>query len=269
MKKYLYILSLLSLFVITSCKSKQSAAEISPELKTEQAMFGQVIANHFSFEAVQSKIKLGLGKNNLNGKICLESNKRFGMLINAPLIGFEIGRVEATKEVIILVDKFDKVYSNITLKDLSMPQALVGHEAEALEALFLARIYLPGKGLATIKDFASFKWEKKTAIYKDPDYRLIYSFGENGMLSSTELVSNDGKSVKWEYDEYRELESGKFMPSNQSVNIRDEKGEGYSFSLNITNPSLGESTWREFKPTSSFREVTITELGETLKKHAK
>lgn len=272
MKKYLYIALLITISMLTSCKSKRGITESSLNQKTEQALFANVLNNNFEFDAVQSKVKLGIGKTSLNGKFCLESGKMFGVIINAPLIGFELGRVEATDKQILLIDKFDKVYCNITLADMNMPQALVGHEAEAFECLIMGRIYLPGKGMATMKDFSSFKWKMDSvavATYKDTDYKLSYRFGDNGMLAATKLMSNDNKWVEWNYSNYTEIEKGKFMPLSHNIEICDEKGDKSSFMLIINNPTIGESTWRPIKNIATYKEVSITELGETLKKHAK
>lgn len=272
MRHYLYILVLIAMSMLTSCKSKKGITELAKDQQTEQALFASVVGNSFEYEAVQSKVKLGIGKTSLNGKFCLESGKRFGIIINAPIIGFELGRIEATKEQILLIDKFDKVFCNITLTDMNMPQALVGHEAEAFECLVLGRIYLPGKGIATMKDFSTFEWVLDSlaiANYKDPDYTLSYTFGENGMLVSTKLLSADNRYVDWQYSNYREIEPGKFVPLTHNIEICNENGEKSSFMLTINNPTLGESTWRPIKNISSYREVTITELGETLQKHAK
>lgn len=272
MKHYLYILVLIAVSMLTSCKSKKGISGLSKEYQTEQALYASVVHNYFEYDAVQSKVKIGLGKTSLNGKFCLESGKRFGIIINAPIIGFELGRVEATKEQILLIDKFDKVYSNITLADMNMPQALIGHEAEAFECLTLGRIYIPGKGVASMKDFSVFEWtldSLATAKYEDPDYTLSYTFGENGMLASTKLCSTDNKYVNWQYSNYQEVEPGKIMPLTHNVEICNENGETSTFMLIINNPTLGESTWRPIKNISSYKEVTITELGETLQKHAK
>lgn len=242
------------------------------EQKTEQSLFANVINNNFEFDAVQSKVKLGMGKVSLNGKFCLESGKMFGVIINAPLIGFELGRVEASDKQILLIDKFDKVYCNITLADMNMPQALVGHETEAFECLIMGRIYLPGKGMATMKDFNTFKWTMDStavATYQDKDYSLSYRFGNDGMLAATKLTSSDNKWVEWNYGNYVEVHKGKFMPTSHNIEISDEEGGTASFMLIINNPTMGESTWKPIKNIATYKEVSITELGETLKKHAK
>lgn len=272
MKRIFYIILLVTVSMLTSCKSKRGLTDNSLEKKSEQALFANVLGNNFEYEAVQSKVKLGMGKTSLNGKFCLESGKMFGVIINAPIIGFELGRVEATDKQILLIDKFDKVFCNVSLADMNMPQALVGHEAEAFECLIMGRIYLPGKGYATMKDFNSFKWKMDSLIvatYKDKDYTLSYTFGENGLIATTKLQSADNKWVEWNYSNYTEVENGKFMPLNHDIRISDEKGDGASFVFIINNPTLGESTWRPIKNIATYKEVSITELGETLKKHAK
>lgn len=272
MKRYIYIALVMAVSMLTSCKSKKGLTSNSLDQQTEQALFANVVNNNFEYEAVQSKVKIGMGKVSLNGKFCLESGKMFGVIINAPLIGFELGRIEASDKEILLIDKFDKAYCSVTLADMNMPQALVGHEAEAFECLILGRLYLPGKGQASMKDFNSFSWKMDSvavATYKDPDYTLTYRFGNNGMIAATKLTSTDNKWVEWNYSNYIEVEKGKVMPLNHNIEICDEEGDKSTFMLIINNPTLGESTWRPIKNITSYKKVTITELGETLRKHAK
>ena len=263
--------------LMTSCKSTKNFTKDLNGPNPERARFESVVANHYKYEALQSKVKLSMGKSSLNGRICIESGKRFCLLANAPLLGFEVARIEATRDSVLLVDKFDKIYTVITLGELTKMEALEGHEMEALEALMLGRIFIPGKGQATSKDYESLKWSTpattdaasaiSTGVYKGKNYELAYTINAQGQLMQTSLTTSDGKKAVWQYTSFQEVDHKNVATAENIIATNAEKKElraGISFS----NPTLGESTWRDFEPTESYRRVTLEELGEVLKKLA-
>lgn len=279
MKNCLKYLSLIMMLIVlmTSCKSTKNFTKDLNGPNPERARFESVVANHYKYEALQSKVKLSMGKSSLNGRICIESGKRFCLLANAPLLGFEVARIEATRDSVLLVDKFDKIYTVITLGELTKMEALEGHEMEALEALMLGRIFIPGKGQATSKDYESLKWSTpvttdavssiSTGVYKGKNYELAYTINAQGQLMQTSLTTSDGKKAVWQYTSFQEVDHKNVATAENIIATNAEKKElraGISFS----NPTLGESTWRDFEPTDSYRRVTLEELGEVLKKLA-
>lgn len=279
MKNCLKYLSLIMMLIVlmTSCKSTKNFTKDLNGPNPERARFESVVANHYKYEALQSKVKLSMGKSSLNGRICIESGKRFCLLANAPLLGFEVARIEATRDSVLLVDKFDKIYTVITLGELTKMEALEGREMEALEALMLGRIFIPGKGQATSKDYESLKWSTpattdaassiSTGVYKGKNYELAYTINAQGQLMQTSLTTSDGKKAVWQYTSFQEVDHKNVATAENIIATNAEKKElraGISFS----NPTLGESTWRDFEPTDSYRRVTLEELGEVLKKLA-
>ena len=279
MKNCLKYLSLIMMLIVlmTSCKSTKNFTKDLNGPNPERARYEAVVANHYKYEALQSKVKLSMGKSSLNGRICIESGKRFCLLANAPLLGFEVARIEATRDSVLLVDKFDKIYTVITLGELTKMEALEGHEMEALEALMLGRIFIPGKGQATSKDYESLKWSTpattdaassiSTGVYKGKNYELAYTINAQGQLMQTSLTTSDGKKAVWQYTSFQEVDHKNVATAENIIATNAEKKElraGISFS----NPTLGESTWRDFEPTDSYRRVTLEELGEVLKKLA-
>lgn len=277
MKTTLKYLSLVVMVIalMTSCKSTKNFTKDLNGLNPERARFETVVANQYKYEALQSKVKLSMGKSSLNGRMCLESGKRFCLLANAPLLGFEVARIEATRDSVVLVDKFDKVYSVITLSQLTMMDALEGHEMEALECLMLGRIFIPGKGFASSKDYDQLSWttptnsngEKPltTGLYKGKNYELAYTINALGQLMQTALTTADGKKAIWQYATYEEVDK-KNIATSQSIVARNTEKKEIKAGISMSNPTLGESTWRDFEPNASYRRVTKEELMEILKK---
>lgn len=274
-KHIYFVLVALTVVVLSSCHSSRKVTGNLTGPNPEKARFETVIQQGFKYDALQSKVKLTLGKSSLNGKMYLESGKRFSLLANAPLLGFEIGRIEASSDSVVLVDKYDKLYCVISLTDLLSVNALKGQEMEALECLVLGRIFIPGVGQASSKDYSRLSWNTTTmpdgtlgnsvGTIEGKGYRLSYYIDGQGKLVSTSLTMSDGKTAKWSYDGFQEVEKQKLIATNEGITASSGK-KNINAGLILTNPSFGENSWKYFEPTASYRKVTLEELGAVLKK---
>lgn len=273
----LMAMALLAL-VLSSCHTTKVTTATLTGLHPEKARFESVVQNNYKYEALQSKVKYTMGKNSLNGKMCLESGKRLCMQVNAPIIGFEVARIEASQDSVLLVDKFDKMYSVFNLSSLYDIEDISGHEMEALECIMLGRIYIPGKGQATSRDYHKLTWTTpqladgkqghSEGLYEGKGYSLRYTIDETGRLVST-LLSVGGKTARWEYADYQEVEEGQWVPTQEYITATNADNKEISAGLKLTNPSLGESTWRNYEPADSHSKVHIKEIGKRIKSLAK
>jgi hypothetical protein len=196
------------------------------------------------------------------------------MQVNAPIIGFEVARVEASQESVLLVDKYDKMYTILELANLYDIKDINGHEMEALECIMLGRIYIPGRGQATSKDYSKLTWTTPSladgkqgyseGLYKGKDYSILYAIDENGRLVST-LLAVGGKTARWEYSDYQEVEQGQWVPTQEFITITNADNKEISAGLKLTNPSFGESTWRDFEANDSYNKVSIKDIGNRIK----
>jgi len=282
MKKTIKYISLafISAFalVFTSCHTTRVTTVTLTGPHPEKARFESVVQNNYKYEALQSKVKYSMGKTSLNGKMCLESGNRLCLQVNAPLIGFEVARVEASQDSVLLVDKYDKMYSILSLANLYNIKDISGHEMEALECIMLGRIYIPGRGQASSRDYNKLTWSTpmladgkqgySEGLYKGDDYSILYSIDENGRLVST-LLAVGAKTARWEYSDYQEIEEGLWLPTQEFITATNADNKEISAGLKLTNPSLGESNWRDFTPTDSYNKVTVKELGNRIKSLAK
>lgn len=264
--------------LLSACSTHKTAIGSLTGPNPERARFETVVANHYKYDALQSKVKFTMGSTSLNGKLCLESGKRLCLSANAPLLGFEVARIEATADSAVLVDKFDKVYTVVTLSELTKMEALAGHEMEALESLMLGRIFIPGKGLATSKDYSQFNWSTPTnaagdnplttGVYKGNNYDLAYTINAQGQLMNTSLTMSDGKKAVWQYATYEVIDK-KNIATTELIKATNSNKKELQAGMTLSNPTLGESTWRDFEPSASYRRVTLEEFGEILKSIAK
>ena len=273
--KHIYTAALLAFsLVFTSCHTTKVVTGTLTGAHPEKARFESVVQNNYQYDALQSKVKYSLGKTSLNGKMCLESGDRLCMQVNAPIIGFEVARVEASQESVLLVDKYDKMYTILELANLYDIKDINGHEMEALECIMLGRIYIPGRGQATSKDYSKLTWTTPSladgkqgyseGLYKGKDYSILYAIDENGRLVST-LLAVGGKTARWEYSDYQEVEQGQWVPTQEFITITNADNKEISAGLKLTNPSFGESTWRDFEANDSYNKVSIKDIGNRIK----
>lgn len=278
MRQFILLLSLLVVALMTSCSHKTFSPAALNGPNPEQARFENVVRNQYKYEALQSKSKYSLGSASLSGRLCLESGHRLCLQVNAPLLGFEVARVEASQDSIVIVDKYDKKYSVAKLSDLMERYELAGYEMEVLECVMLGRIFIPGKGVATTRDYKLLQWSSERlangstgntqGVYNGKNYTLTYTIDMAGRLVSTLLVIGQ-RSIRWEYSDYEEVEKGKLVPTRETITAIDADNTTLQLGLGLNNPQLGESTWRDFQPTSSYQRVTMKELVETVKSLAK
>ena len=93
---------------------------------------------------------------------------------------------------------------------------------------------------------------------------ILYAIDENGRLVST-LLAVGGKTARWEYSDYQEVEQGQWVPTQEFITITNADNKEISAGLKLTNPSFGESTWRDFEANDSYNKVSIKDIGNRIK----
>lgn len=272
-RTFKYILFLMAVVLLSACHTSRRAADLKGT-NPEKARFEAVVQGGYKFDALQSKVRLSMGKTSLNGKICIEQGKRFALMANAPLLGFEVFRIEATAEELLLVDKMDKLYCSIPFDQLTAIPALADHGLEALECLVLGRIFIPGKGLAVADDYSRLAWDtalrvdgstgNSTGTFDGGNYSLAYVINNQGQLVSTTLTLADGQEATFYYDVIEEVSSKRHVPTQENLKLRVGE-KTLSAGLSMTNPSFGTSSWKAFEPASSYRKVEFNELVDVIK----
>jgi hypothetical protein len=79
------------------------------------------------------------------------------------------------------------------------------------------------------------------------------------------LLAVGGKTARWEYSDYQEVEQGQWVPTQEFITITNADNKEISASLKLTNPSFGESTWRDFEANDSYNKVSIKDIGNRIK----
>ena len=269
MKKALYFLSLL--VILTSCSGKKrivkGAGDADPQkvsvVAAEKNRYEATIQNALDFKILQSRVKYSFGDKSLNGRLNIEHGKRLCMTVT--VLGIEVARVEVNRENVVIVDKFDKLYTELTIEEFAERMNLQDEmRYEALECLLLGRIFIPGSGEAEVRDFKKMNWAMKddnlTGELTKPRYSLEYVIDKDNRLTNTIVTAKDGsvsKSVAVMYKGYQTVEGGEFATQEQITLINDNKA--VKADLTLSAPIMGK-TWTSFTPTEAYKKVTFQEL---------
>lgn len=280
MKKVLYIFVCLSFIALNfSCKSSRKAVsgEVDTEIKqpvekrsVEKNRYEQALAGVYDFKFLQAKTKYSLGNKSLSGKLNVEHGKRLCMTV--AVLGIEVARIEANTKTVVLVDKFDKIYSELSIEEFAEKFGLQDElQYDALESLILGRLFVPGDGEAKKGDFKKLSWnidDKDLLIgtIAKEKYSLSYIIGADNKLSSTKLKVNrkgSESTVNWQYSGYQQIEGGDFVTSETlSLNAPEMK---LNATLTLSSPSVSAKSWISFNPSESYRKVTPKELINAIK----
>lgn len=259
------------LFVLLLCgcvSSKRTSTISKEERKAAKERYETVTNRYFDFEYLSAKVKYSLNGKSLSGKLNIQHGKRICMTV--AMLGIEVARVEADNDQVVIVDKFDKVFAVLPIAEAAARLGLTEEaKLDAVEALLLGRIFIPGEGIATDKDFKRLSWipgedQLLTGRFDGNKYKLDYTINADNHLSQTQIsVPDKNATFVWRYASPIAVEGGT-VPGTE---ILEGKGQDHQLSaqLTITAPSVGKKGWNSFSPTGSYREVTIAELMTILK----
>jgi len=257
--------------LMSGCRSSKNTTSGlgKEELAAAKERYEAVVARNFKYDNLQAKLKysLGIGKS-LNGKLNIEHGKRLCMTVT--VLGIEVARVEADQQYVTVVQKVDKVYARVPIAEAASKLGLEDEaKLEAVEALLLGRMFVPGRGVAEAGDFNKLVWypmenSELQGDYLAEKYQLSYVMNDKNYLVATQVkVNSNANTFVWEYANPIEIEGGT-MPTEETLSVSGAR----SLSANITmsSPSVSKKSWNSFSPGSNYREVTLPELIETIKK---
>lgn len=258
---------------LTGCRSAKKATggldkQMMQEAKTR---YEANIGRNFAYENLQAKMKYSLGGKSLSGKLNIEHGKRLCMTVT--VLGIEVARIDANAETVYVVDKVDKVYAQASIAEVASRIGLENEaKLEALEALLLGRMFVPGQGLAAKSDFSRLVWypldnNELQADYVADRYQLSYILNADNYLVATQVnVPNKETSFVWEYANHQSVDAGS-MPTRETLSVKGSLD--VSAELSMSAPSTAKKGWSSFSPTANYKQVTFLELIDIVKNIAK
>lgn len=276
MKKLFYIFACLSIILMSSCISKKKLPKSGdtdvniskPALTVEKNRFEEALNNAYDFKLLQSRAKYSFGDKSLSGRLNVERGKRLCMTVT--VLGIEVARVEVDQKNVVIVDKFDKLYTELSIEEFASQFGLQDEmQYEALECLLLGRMFVPGSGEAEAKDFKKINWSNEEGRLlgniSKPKYVLSYVVGEDNKLAETIVKANRGgsdASIGCTYSGYQSIEGGEFATS-ETLELRSAD-KNLKANLSLSAPTLGKA-WTSFQPNEAYKKATIQEIMNAIK----
>lgn len=221
------------LMLAVSCKSTKTVGSSQGLDKLSASNYLETVINNSpDFEAFTSRVKFNLnlsGKNvSVNGILRMKQNEVIQLSLLMPVLRTELGRLEITKDYILIIDRINKRYVQVPYGDLKF-FADTDVSFYTLQSLFWNKIFLPGKESVSVNDFSAF------AMGRENDYTEIqvkkakiftYLFmtkSDAACLTESKigLRSNDYR-LDWKYSDFQTVENKNF-PARMNISFKGGK----------------------------------------------
>jgi hypothetical protein len=178
----------------------------------------------------------------------------------------EAGRLEFTKEYVLVMDRINKLYLKVPYSHLDFLRNS-SIDFYVLQALFWNELFQPGKMKVTDEALKSYTTEEgtdDTVIFME-DGKLSYRWlAENGTarVKMANIMFNDkyrgNYQLNWDYEDFQGF-SRKFFPRVHKISFSSPEKE---VKMGMTLNYMGsEENWEPRTEVSSkYRQVTVEEI---------
>lgn len=113
-----------------------------------------------AWDALTAKMSMavdlnGKGATKISGTIRMKRDEVIQLSLTAPFIGIEVARAEISPDGILVMDRLNKRYVQVSFAELK-GLAKADLDFHSLQALFLNEIFLPGKTTLSARDISAF-----------------------------------------------------------------------------------------------------------------
>lgn len=260
---------------LTSCFSKKSAPTETEIIEKTDSMSQNEFLSLVNITSeqkspyVSSKVKftleVGPQRLNLTGNLRMKRDDVIRLQLMA--FGFvEAGRMEFTKDYVLIVDRINKQYLKAPYKYIDFMRNS-GVNFFTLQALFWNELFIPGQeGLkaSDLKNFSADMGGDEAVIYLERG-KINYSWLANqktGRIKMTNIMYRDpyegNSQLNWNYESYGLL-NGKPFPNEMIVTLTTPSKE---VKMGIKLNYMGtDSNWEpRTNVSANYREVNAEEL---------
>lgn len=247
-------------------KTTQVVAEDAPH---QQAFLQKVSDNAHYSQFITSKlkfqVKVGVQELTLTGNLKMKRDDVIRLQLMA--FGFvEAGRIEFTKDYVLIIDRINKQYLRTPYEHLDFLRNS-GLNFYSLQALFWNELFQPGKQSLTdeqLKDFHADLASNNVIISYEKD-KLSYKWLANknsARLDMANILYRDkltgNSQLNWDYKEFKALGNKQF-PTNMKIAFTTPKK---TVELGMTLNYLGtESNWETRTDVSgNYKEVNVDDI---------
>lgn len=258
---------------VTGTGSTQKSAEAQTELSTMNCL-RRVADNAVYSKNIVSKIKCTISTGSNNISVGGSLHMRRDEVIRIQLVPFgimEVGRLEFTKDHVLLIDRINKEYVKASYSDVDFLKNN-GLDFYALQALFWNQLYVPGMQKVTDSSLKSFAAEIKDGV----DTKISTTYGKmtyvwtadknSALIKSVTAKYASGKgdnaSVNCQYSGFKSLGT-KLFPTGIYLTMNTKMVKNASkMSLDLQlNTLTTDSDWdAETSVSSKYTQVGVEEI---------
>ena len=235
MKRRFYIILgvIVMILLMASCSSIKT--QKSPQIvegMTEMEYLENVFSNMGEWETLTAKMLVTLdleekSVTQVNSTLRIKKGEVIQISIT-PILGIEIGRIEISSDGILMIDRMNKRYVQVSFDEIRSSVHL-DLDFYALQALLLNELFIPGKADLTLRDVSSFYLEpkaegvllnlKKTKRF---NYQFLTKAPKGLLLESLIGLNGTDYALIWRYDDFR-LRGKKLFPMNMRLSLEGVK----------------------------------------------
>ena len=260
--------------VIASCGSKRKAVKETPKVATvdtlkQQAFLQKVTDNAQHARFITSKVKfsveVGAREMTLTGNLKMKRDDVVRLQLMA--FGFvEAGRLEFTKEYVLIMDRINKLYLKVPYNQLDFLRNS-GIDFYVIQALFWNELFQPGKVKVTDELLRSYNLEPgaEDAVIAMQDGKLSYRWLADNLTARVKMANimyNDkyrgNYQLNWDYEDFQGF-NRKYYPMEHKISFNTPAKE---VKLGMILHYMGnEENWEPRTEVSSkYRQVTVEEI---------
>ena len=261
--------------VVAACSSKRKAVKETPtetvvvDTLKKQAFLQKVTDNAQHARFITSKVKfsveVGSRQMTLTGNLKMKRDDVIRLQLMA--FGFvEAGRLEFTKEYVLVMDRINKLYLKVPYSHLDFLRNS-SIDFYVLQALFWNELFQPGKMKVTDEALKSYTTEEgtdDTVIFMEHGKLSYRWLAENGTarVKMANIMFNDkyrgNYQLNWDYEDFQGF-SRKFFPRVHKISFSSPEKE---VKMGMTLNYMGsEENWEPRTEVSSkYRQVTVEEI---------
>lgn len=246
MKRIIHIaVSLLLLaFVVASCKSHHvltDDSKLTDNTFDQREFLQKVKANGIKSVYLTSKLKFSAALGGQDVTVSGSLKMKRDDVIRIQLVPYgimEVGRLEFTKDYVLIVDRINRQYVKAAYDDIDFLKSN-GINFYSLQALFWNELFQPGKQRPVLDDFTTTQNAVQVNVRMDKN-SMQYEWDTNrqdGQITATHVkhLSNGSADAQmdWKYQSFKPL--GKQMfPNDMQVNVK-AKGKTLNVGLELSS----------------------------------
>jgi hypothetical protein len=262
--------------VLTSCKSHRQAvkegtgtAAVKVDTLQKQAFLQKVNDNaqyaRFITSKVRFTVEVGARQMTLTGNLKMKRDDVIRLQLMA--FGFvEAGRLEFTKEYVLVMDRINKLYLKVPYSQLDFLRN--SHiDFYVLQALFWNELFRPGTAKVKDETLKSYSTEAGTddTVIAMEDGKLSYRWlAENGThrVKMANIMYNDkfrgNYQLNWDYENFQTF-SRKNFPRNHKISFNTPDKE-LKFEMTLNYMGAEENWETRTEVSSKYRQVSVEEI---------